>query len=135
MRKISFYLLIFSFSCQRSITLDEEISSAGFFQKDFNGNCKPVIIAGNYSVAQNLNDSNYIEAEVNITSPGSYLITTDTVNGYFFKATGTFTTEGLFTIKLPGFGKPVLADTDHFIIKYNSSICEVYVHVKGTTFV
>jgi len=132
MRKISFYLLIFSFSCQRSITLDEEISSAGFFQKDFNGNCKPVIIAGNYSVAQNLNDSNYIEAEVNITSPGSYLITTDTVNGYFFKATGTFTTEGLFTIKLPGFGKPVLADTDHFIIKYNSSICEVYVHVTDT---
>src|SRR3954471_7100994 len=107
---ILFFLLFFS--CQRPINPEAELSSNGFLIKDDNGNCKPVSVNGNYVVGEELSDSNTLEVQVNITFPGSYTISTDTINGYTFKANGTFTSKGTFTIKLFGFGNPILADTD-----------------------
>src|SRR4051795_1988677 len=95
------------FSCQRPISPEAELPSAGFLLKDNNGNCKPIIVSGNHIMKQDLADSNFLEVGINVTFPGTYTITTDTVNGYFFKANGAFTNEGIFTIKLLAFGNPI----------------------------
>jgi hypothetical protein len=118
------------FSCQRELS---PYDSKGFLLKDSNGNCSQVIVHGVYNKDQQLNDSNYIDVEINISSPGSYNLTTDTVNGYYFNATGTISNTGVVHIKLTGSGKPVIDDTDFFTIKYDTSFCEFAVTVFDTT--
>jgi len=127
------FVFVFFNSCQRELSPDPTPVSKGSLAKDSNDNCEPIAAAGVYSINQNLSDSNYIEVDVNITSAGSYNITTDTVNGYSFKASGVFTNTGSAHIKLPAFGKPILADTDYFQIRYNESFCETSVRVTDTT--
>jgi hypothetical protein len=136
MKTFIHFLLIIIFSalfssCQRPISSEAELPSAGSLSKDINGNCKPVIISGSYIVGQNLADSNFLEVEVTVTFPGTYTISTDTINGYYFKASGTFTTTGIFPTKLTAFGTPIISDTDQFTITYNSSICEASVRVNN----
>jgi hypothetical protein len=122
--------LLLCFSCQRPIDPYPGALSKGSLSRDIDGNCKPIIVGGRYAVGQEMTDTNYVQAEVSVMFPGKYTITTDTVNGYFFNATGTFSNEGNFEIKLRAFGKPAVADTDHFIIKYNSSVCEMLILVS-----
>jgi hypothetical protein len=117
-------------SCQRELS---PYLSKGYLLKDSNGNCSEVTVNGVYNIMQQLNNSSSIEVDVNITSPGSYSISTDTVNGYFFNATGDISTVGTSRIKLKGSGKPVIADTDHFTIKYDTSFCEVAIPVIDAT--
>ncbi len=121
------------FSCQRELSADPQQVSTGSLNKDSNGNCEPVIIAGVYHKGQSLADSNYLEVSVNITLPGSYTITTDTVNGYSFKASGIFTNSGPISLRLPGYGIPVNSGTDYFKIRYNASACQAAVAVIDTT--
>jgi hypothetical protein len=118
---ISFTIFL---SCQRGLSPYPLPVSKGALLKDSSGNCSDVIVSGTYNKDQQLNDSNSIEVNVNITSPGSYTITTDTVNGYSFSATGTVLTTGLTHIKLKSAGAPVIAGEDHFTIKYDTSFCE-----------
>ena len=126
-------VIVFVIACQRGISPYTDAISSGNLSKDNNGNCEPVTIGGNYHAQQNLTDSNYIEADVNITLPGSYNITTDTINGYSFKAIGTFANTGLNHVKLSAAGKPLIADTDYFTIKYNASFCQAIIVVIDTT--
>ncbi|HYJ62458.1 MAG TPA: hypothetical protein VEV62_01855 [Parafilimonas sp.] len=131
----SIFILSFAFfySCQRGISPLSNSVSDGSLLKDNNGNCVLVSVSGAFIKGEQLNDSNYLEVSVNITSPGLYNITTDTVNGYFFKASGTFTSTGSVQIKLPAFGKPIVADTDFFSIRYNESFCEGSIIVTDTS--
>ena len=79
--------------------------------------------------AKALTDSNYIDVEINVTSPGTYSITTDTLNGYSFTGKGNFTTTGVNTIKLAASGTPVAAETNNFLITFDSTFCYVPVIV------
>ena len=126
-----FILLVFLSSCQRELNFDLATRSSGFLKKDFNGSCAPVKVAATYTAEKNLADSNYIEAEVTVTTAGNYLIYTDTVNGYYFKSFGKFSAAGSYTVKLPGFGKPAADQTDNFTIKYDTSFCPATVVVKN----
>jgi hypothetical protein len=76
------------------------IRAAGSLAKDSNGNCLPVLINGNYVADSTVSDENFITVDVNVTSPGSYVIYTDTLNGYSFKALGNFTNTGINKVKL-----------------------------------
>ena len=125
-------LFIYGISCKHELSFEGQLSSEGFLSKDVVGNCKPITVSGNYSPGKNLNDSNFLEAEVTVTTTGAYSIFSDTVNGYYFKANGTFTSTGLVTVKLPAYGTPILNDTDHFTLQYNSSTCEAFVNAGST---
>lgn len=126
-------IAVFFTACQQELSPDPVPVSAGYLSVDVNGDCKPVIIAGNYYVGQNLTDSNYIEVEVTVTSPGSYTIFTDTINGYSFKADGIFNNNGVTSIRLRSSGIPVAAGSDHFSIHYTQSICNAVIAVTDTS--
>ncbi len=125
---IVFICLFITFACQKGIHWD--IGSEGLLVKDSNNNCLPVEINGNYIQDSATNSNNYIAVDVNVTSVGSYSIYTDSINGYQFKASGNFNSTGTFHVKLACSGKPVAADTDYFIIHYNTSACEATIIVK-----
>jgi hypothetical protein len=131
---VSLFILSFAlfYSCQRGISPLPNSISDGSLLKDNNGNCAPLTVSGMFIKGTQLRDSNYIEVSVNITSPGSFEIATDTLNGYSFRASGVFENKGTATVKLSAIGNPVIADTDHFIIKYNESVCEATVMVIDT---
>jgi hypothetical protein len=127
------WVIVILVSCQRELNPDPLPVSKGNLLKDSDGNCASVSVSGIYSIDQNFNDSNYLVADVNVTLAGSYEITTDTINGYSFKANGVFVNNGLVHVKLSASGKPVAAGRDQFTLQYNGSFCEAKVDVIDST--
>ena len=121
------------FSCQRELNFENNLVSAGSLKSDLTKSCLPKTIAGTYIEGKDLNDSNYIDVDVNVTSPGPYLIITDIVNGYSFAGSGIFVTTGLNTVKLTGKGKPIATGNNDFIVMYLTSSCLIQINVAPVT--
>ncbi len=114
---------------EKSLEASSSNTSAGSLQSDVNEDCLPKTIAGVYEAGTPLGASNFITVDVNVTGAGTYTISTDTVNGYYFRGTGTFGSTGAQTIKLTGIGNPVAAGTDDFLVSYGGTSCFVSVTV------
>lgn len=68
--------------------------------------CTNANVKGTYVSGKALTISNYVDLTVNVISVGAYTLSTDTIDGIHFSATGTFTTTGIQTISLTGSGTP-----------------------------
>jgi hypothetical protein len=79
--------------------------------------CYPYTVHGTYYNGVPGADSNYVEINVDVTSPGSYQITTDKQNGVTFSASGVFTDTGLNVVHLKSSG----AFLDHTFADFNTS--------------
>ena len=88
---------------------------------------------GTYAMNEALTASHSIGARINVTKAGSYVIHTDTVNGYSFKGTGTFAKTGEQNVILLGSGTPVMPGTNVFTIKFGASACQVSLSVEDKT--
>lgn len=124
--------LILLYSCQKEVSFEngEGISSEGTLQSDVTGDCLPKEVAGTYEAGVALvATSNTIEVQVNVLKTGPYLIYTDTVNGYYFRGTGSFSATGINTVTLQGNGTPLLEGINNFTVKYDSSECIIAVTV------
>ncbi|MER3497374.1 MAG: hypothetical protein C4308_01420 [Chitinophagaceae bacterium] len=86
-------------------------------------NCLGSTVNGTYKKDSTLNAGHNVDVKVDVNVPGAYLIYTDTVNGMYFRATGTFSTAGVATVKLQGYGKPLAAGTNTFNVYYDSTTC------------
>src|ERR1700730_4068461 len=126
------FLFFLIFSCQKELSFQNGKPSVGALQKDTSGNCLPISVAGTYVAGKILGDTNYVEVGVNVNGAGTYLISTNVINGYSFKATGNFSSAGSFQVKLIASGKPVAAGTNNFIVSYDSGSCTVSVNVRDS---
>ncbi len=124
-------VLLFS-SCQKELSWD---ISAGTLKADPAGlNCLPANVVGVYKADSTLgNLTNYIDVQVDVTSPGSYTISSDTVNGYSFRGSGDFPQLGINTARIYASGRPLQTGINTFIITYNNSQCTVDVQVTNDT--
>ncbi|MEO5948641.1 MAG: hypothetical protein ABIP79_17635 [Chitinophagaceae bacterium] len=135
MMRYSFYWLalcaIIAVGCQKELSFEGSNSpAAGSLQADITGDCLPKTVNGVYEAGKTLvSDTNTITVSVNVVTTGNYVITTDTVNGYFFRATGIFTTAGINTIKLRSNGTPLGAGTNNFVVTFDSSVCDIQIPV------
>jgi len=116
-------------ACQKTIHWD--LASTGYLSKDEHGNCLPITVSGIYFADSAITANNFITVDVNVTDIGTYNIYTDSINGFVFKASGEFTSNGLNHVKLLCTGKPLTADTNYFTIHYDTSICEATIIVKS----
>jgi hypothetical protein len=119
------------FSCKKEKSFEAGVPAIGSLQ-DSLGNCMDKVVSGNYVAGHNLTDSNYIDVSIFVYSKGVYSINTDTVNGYFFKGSGSFTSTGQNIIRLKGVGIPVSGGIDEFNILFDSTACPVSVTVTDT---
>lgn len=139
MKKIPFYilsaLLLFGFfySCKKDYSFENGQIAAGYIIKSINGDCQPTIVYGSFLLGHPIDGSNNLEVEVNVTKPGSYLIETETVNGYSFRSAGVFNSTGIVTVRLNGSGKPLDAGTDHFTVSFDTSFCVAAVQVLSNS--
>ena len=85
--------------------------------------CNGAIVQGDYMIGRSLDGNNKIVLEVNVQSVGYWSISTNTVNGYSFRGSGTFTQiGGPQTIELLGTGAPIVSGSNSFNLTSNSDV-------------
>ncbi len=137
MKKQILYLLALGFililGCQKEESFELPSTPAGgSLQDDASGDCLPKTVNGVYAVGQALVPTTHtITVGVNVTKTGVYTIFTDTVNGYFFRATGTFSTLGSTNVTLRGNGTPIALGTNNFVVTFDTTFCDVQVTVTS----
>src|SRR5664279_2005033 len=123
--------LVVIIGCQKEFSFElGNTPGHGSLQSDVTGDCLPKTVNGIYAAATPLVPAtNTITIEINVIQTGTYVVTTDTVNGFFFRATGTFTSLGANTITLRSNGTPFAAGISNFVVSYDGSICDIAVTV------
>lgn len=97
---------------------------------DVSGNCYNAIVQGAYLWGSVLvPQTNKVILKVNVTTVGSYSVSTLTVNGYRFAGSGVFTATGAQTISLSAVGIPETSVTSNFLISNGTSSCSFDVTV------
>jgi len=137
-RNLSFalvLLLIGIFSCKKEESLENSKTgtSSGSLQADATNECLPKTVQGVYVAGVSLGSTNFIEVDIDVDVIGSYFITTDTINGYYFNGSGSFSATGINTVKLSGKGKPLAQGGDFFTVDFDSTSCNVAVTVLPAT--
>lgn len=124
-------MLIVFLGCQKELSFENDnVPAEGSLQADATGDCLPKTVNGTYVATTALvAATNTISIQVNVTKTGNYTITTDTVNGYFFRGTGVFTTLGNNDVTLRGNGTPFTDGVDNFIVSFDSTVCDIAVTV------
>src|ERR1043165_3743801 len=120
-------------ACQKETSFEQGNSTAskGSLATDASGNCLGAVVSGTYNKDTTLKATNYVDVTVQVDTVGTYTITTDTVNGYYFKASGTFTATGTQTVRLAGTGKPLATGSNIFTVTYNGTICDFTIAVTA----
>ncbi len=126
-------VIILIVSCQKELSFESSSSPAeGSLRADISGDCLPKTVNGSYNPGTVLNPTtNNIVIRVGVTKTGSYTITTDTVNGYYFRATGNFTSFGNTDVTLRGNGTPFAAGVNNFSVSFDSTYCDIQVTVAS----
>lgn len=121
-------------SCSKEYSLETGLSTkARGSLHDDAGDCFTSSVKGNYFTGVPVSNSSYIELQVNVTTPGSYKIASDTVNGFSFENSGVFSATGLQTIRLQAAGVPTQVQVSNFFISFDSTICLFSVNVQDST--
>jgi hypothetical protein len=94
--------------------------------------CMNANVQGTYARGVALTAANKLDVQLNVSSPGTYIISTNTANGFTFSGTGTLTATGLQTVSLTGSGTPVNADSTTFTVTAGGTSCTIKVGVSGT---
>ena len=121
-----FLLIALVISCQKERSFEsggKGTPSDGSLQSGTTGDCLGSIINGVYKKDTVLNSTDYVDVVVDVNVPGSFVISTDTINNFYFRATGNFATAGTDTVRLQGIGKPTAAGTNVFTVTYDSTQC------------
>lgn len=135
MKKQFLYLLaltiLIGLGCKKEVSFEiGDSPAAGTLQSDVTGDCLPKTVNGTYIASTALvPTTNTITVTVDVTRTGTYVVTTDTVNGYFFRGVGTFTALGAQTVTLRGNGTPFADGVNNFVVSFDGSVCDIQVTV------
>jgi hypothetical protein len=94
--------------------------------------CTGAAISGVYKKLVPLDATNTVSVNVNVTKVGAYTIGTDTVNGFYFTKTASFTATGAQTVILNGVGAPIDSGLTNFKVKYGASTCGFSIKVDSS---
>jgi hypothetical protein len=91
--------------------------------------CAPITVNGFYVESTAVAGSNTVGVTVNVTTAGSYNITTNTVTGLSFSASGSLSVGNNQVINLTASGTPTTAGNQTFTVTFGSSSCTFTVQV------
>jgi hypothetical protein len=121
-------------TCSFSITTVQGAAPGVYSLVSASGNCSGFVANGTYTSGTALTSSNTVTAQVNVTTTGSYSITTPVSNGISFSGSGTFANTGTQLVTLYGSGTPTGAGGFNYTATAGSSTCIFSVTtVAGTT--
>lgn len=95
--------------------------------------CTGTTPAGTYTQGIALGSTNTATIQVNVTTPGTYTISTNLVNGVTFSKSGTFSATGTQSVVLNGSGIPVNSGSQTYTVTFGSSTCTFAInYLPGT---
>jgi hypothetical protein len=122
--------LIFIFSCKK---VPPPSTSAKGFLTSAKLACSPGKVHGVwYNGISAGTDTNYVEVTLNVTSPGSYTISSGKQNGVTFSSSGTFSNIGVYRVRLSPSGAFTNWGPTSFPITFDSSSCSFLVYVQDS---
>ena len=109
----------FSFSpgangCTFPVIVSASAPAAVFTYEGGTGACTLAEPTGNYAVNSPLSGSDQVSIDVNVTTIGTWSVSTPVVNGFSFSGTGNFTATGLQKLILTAAGTPLAAGVFNF---------------------
>ncbi|HXB43609.1 MAG TPA: hypothetical protein VNV85_06110 [Puia sp.] len=109
--------------CTISVQVAEGLLIAAYTLRGSPNGCMNDTVIGSYIKGIPLDTSEKILVALNVISPGSYFISTDTVNGYSFSGSGILSATGIQTVMLTANGTPINAGIDVFKALAGASTC------------
>ncbi len=91
------------------------------------GACTGFAVGGTYTAGTNLTPANTATIQVNVTTVGNYIISTNNVNGISFSTSGTFVTTGVQSVTLIGAGTPAAAGDNTYLLASTGDACSFIV--------
>lgn len=110
-------------NCTFSITATGGGGGAAVFTTGSAGACASFVPAGTYKAGTALSSGNTVVFSVNVTTPGTYSISTNTANGISFSGSGTFSSTGTKTVTLTGTGTPTAATAATYTVGGGTGSC------------
>ncbi len=117
------YTLSSGTTCIFTVTTAKGPDAAVFTLGGASGNCTGFAANGTYTAGTALGTGNTVTCQVNVTVPGVYSISTNTVNGITFSSSGTFTSAGTQTVTLTGSGTPTASGNNNFTVTAATGSC------------
>ncbi len=114
-------------TCQKEYSYENGLTNG---TASYSITCANSSVFGNFYVATILDNTNKLQLQVDVSAIGVYQISTNSINGFSFSGSGSFTTVGLQTITLTGTGKPIAIGSYTFNITRNGIICSFVVNVQ-----
>lgn len=126
---------IIIFSCRKEYSYEGGISAfAEGTLKDSSGSCLYNSAFGTfYKGIIPDTDVDFVELGLIVTKPGTYSISTDTHNGFYFADSGQLDDNGYIIIKLKPVGTPIDTGITSFNVRFGDDVCNFSVQVKDTT--
>lgn len=125
-------ILVLFFACKKDHPHNPPPPAKGSLQSQF-GQCLPNTVHGTwYNGVSAEIDTNYVEINVHVTSPGSYTITSDRVNGVTFAASGIFSDTGMKMVKMEASGSFIQPGATEFHTSFDSTNCRFYVYPQDS---
>jgi hypothetical protein len=123
-------------SCQKEYSYEGGIATAGMQPANYilegaPNACFDFRLNGNYNPGHAMTIDNNVTVWLNVTSVGSYSITTNTIDGIRFSRSGTFTSTGSQELILAATGTPEKTGTFTFQPTSSSSSCSFAVIVRN----
>ena len=108
-------------SCTKEYSIEKAAGGAGstggtavFSLEGSPGVCASAFLSGSYTAGTAVTAANTVLVSANVTTIGTYTITTSTANGIKFTGAGSFTTTGLQFIELTASGTATAAGTFNY---------------------
>lgn len=125
-------MLILFFACKKDHPHNPPPPAGGSLQTEY-GQCLPNTVHGTWYTGQSAEiDTNYVEINVHVTSPGSYTIISDKVNGVTFAASGIFSDTGMHAVHMEASGSFISPGATEFHTSFDSTSCRFYVYPQDS---
>jgi len=119
-----------STGCTFSITVVDLSSTPSVFTLGGSpAACTGFSLGGVYTAGSVATASNSVSFEVSVTTPGTYSISSNTVNGISFSGSGLFSAAGNQSVTLTATGTPAAAGSSDFSVTAGTSTCTFSVPV------
>jgi hypothetical protein len=122
--------LFFLIGCKREAAENSPPSDLADFILQGNPYCSGSVPTGNYALGVNLDSSNTVAIQVNVTKQGSYDITAYN-QGMTFRRAGYFANKGLNTVTLIGSGVPTTSGIILVPVTIGNTSCSFSVNVSA----
>ncbi len=109
--------------CTFSVTYEPLAAPATFVFTGAPTDCSGATLSGTYTAGVATSQSNTANININVSTTGSYSVSTNQVNGVTFQSTGLINTAGNQTLVLYAVGIPAIAGTFNYTISGGGSSC------------